>query len=721
MRTELLTPPITDSADDTTRELIVALDGMHCAACVTRVQRALEGHAESCDVELTSRTVSIRHDPRRSSAAMLIRRLRAAGFEPHPLIAADETFDAAARRRARRLGLARIGVAVIGAMQVMMLAWPGYFEGARDADIDDLMRAAQALVATPVVFWAGWPFLVQAARALAMRELTMDVPVAASVLIAWLASLARVLAGSGDLYFDAATMFVALLLIGRHLEAATRARASERLTALAQASPGSAMLIVGEGRAAPVPITELVAGDRVRVAPGEMLPVDGRLECAAELDEALLTGESLPVLRHAGDTALAGSFNLSTHPLVLEVIATGARTQVAGILRLLRRAAARKPRLQQFADRVAAHFTLVVLLLAALAGIHALADGSDAAISVVIAVLVASCPCALSLAVPAALAAATSRLAERGVLVAHADRLLRLAEVDTVLFDKTGTLTQPNLQVQRVRTEGPISETQVLTLAATLEQGLVHPIARAFAGIEPQGRLRSQHVQTGLGVSGEIDGRAYRLAPAAAGVTAQDPELTWISLWQDTHCLGHLGLAAALRPQAASVVKALRRCVGEVALLTGDSEAAARHVARLTGIDTLKARQSPEDKLAHLRALQASGATVLAVGDGLNDAPFLAAADVSAAMSEGSAIAQARADLLLVNDRLEGLLLARTVAGQTRRRVRQNLAWAVAYNAAVLPLAFVGQLAPWMAAAGMSLSSLLVVGNALRLRLPRSI
>ena len=699
------------------RESLIGLDGVHCAACVARVQRSLAGEVESCEIDLASRIARVRHDPRRLTLRQLIKRLTAEGFQPRALAMDEAENDPARDARIRRRALGRIGVAVIGAMQVMMFAWPGYFDDIPDAGIDELLRMAQLLVATPVVLWAGWPFFEQSVRALAARNLTMDVPVAASLVIAFTASAWRTFAGEGQLYFDAATMFVALLLAGRYLEAATRAKASERLHRLAQAAPVMAQRLHGQIMEI-VPITQLTQGDRVRVLPGEALPVDGTLEDVAELDEALLTGESRPVLRKVGEFAMAGSLNLSQRPLVMRTVAAGAGTRVAGILGLLQRAAAVKPRVQHVADRVAAHFTLAVLLLAALGGVLAIPNGADAVIGVVISVMVASCPCALSLAVPAALAAATSRLAARGVLVARADRLLRLADVDTVLMDKTGTLTHASLQVQRVQPLYDVDAAQALRIAATLEAGLPHPIAQAFAGMGDGVIAEKLRVEPGRGVEGCLDGRNFRLGPAALDVAAQDPALTWVSLSDENKTLAHFGLSSAPRAEAAAVVRALQDQQLHVALLTGDSHVAALHAARVAGIGNIAARQSPDDKLEHLRALQQRGRVVLAVGDGLNDAPFLAAADVSAAMPKGATVTQARADLLLVNDRLDGLLLARSVARQARQRVRENLLWAVTYNLAVLPIAFLGDLPPALAAAGMSLSSLLVVANALRLRLP---
>ena len=694
---------------------ILAIDGLHCGACVSRVEQLLRTHQMRGEVDLATRALSVPLSPQDPAVARLRAALASAGFPATPV--ADDR-DNRDEVRQRRRALARIGVAVIGAMQVMMLAWPDYFGAGVDPALSALFRWGQWLIATPVVAWAGWPFLRNAALALRAGRLNMDVPVALSIWIAWGASSARVVVGSGELYFDAATMFVALLLMGRHWEAATRARAVAHLRTLAAVVPVQAQRLPDAGGRETVPVSALMPGDRIEVAPGEALPVDGTLESDAELDEALLTGEALPVPRAAGALALAGSLNQSRAPLRMRTLRGGDDTQVAGMLRLLQRAAARKPAVQQLADRVAGHFVLLVLLLAGVAALMAVSRG-DPVVPVLIAVLVASCPCALSLAVPVALAAGTSRLAAQGVLVTRADRLPRLADIDTVLFDKTGTLTESALRpVVEVQGDRPVIDAGAI--AAALEAGLSHPIARAFAESADGRVATARAVQVGQGVSGIVDGIRWQLGPADAERAARNPNLTWISLSDPFGPRAHFGLVAPLREAAPRLVQDLQRDGVQVALLSGDRAGPVRAVAEACGITAVAARQRPEDKLAVLRALQAEGRVVMAVGDGLNDGPFLAAADVSVALPTGAAATQARADLILVGERLMALRTARQVAILVRRRMRQNLGWAAAYNLSVLPVAMLGWLPPWLAAAGMSISSLWVVANALRLRLPES-
>jgi Cu2+-exporting ATPase len=695
------------------REVLIGVDGMHCAACVGRIRKLLADDCADPRISLPSRTLEFRFDPQRTQLSSVLERLDRAGFKPQ-VLAQDQGLNALVAER--RDALARIGVAVLCAMQVMMLAWPSYTDGGViDPRIDQLLRWSQWVVATPAVFYAGWPFLRGAWQAVSARSLNMDVPVALSITIAYAASVWRTLAGSGETYFDTATMFVMFLLIGRFLESRTRALAGQRLRCLAGSRQLTAQREAADGIQT-VPISVLQAGDRIVVGPGESVPVDGvLLDAAAELDEALLTGESRAVVHHAGERLLAGSLNLGQSPLRLTAEGVGAQTWLAQITHLLQRAQTERPRFQILADRLAGVFILAVLLLASAGAALWWHAGVDHALSVALAVLVASCPCALSLAVPAAIAAAGSRLAAIGVLAAHPQVLARLPAVDTVLFDKTGTLTLGELSIVGVETYDTVDRDTCLALAAALERGLTHPVARAFADVPSRLFALGQVQEVGRGVRGRIDGDDYWLGTQNPAMSETQDDSTRVELRRGDQRLATFRLAATIRSDAAATLDALRAEGIAIELLTGDAEAPAQDLARRLGIARVRARQTPEQKLARLRELQSQGHVVLAVGDGINDAPFLAAADVSCAMPRGAALTQSRADLLLVGDSLAALAPARRIAALADRRVRQNIAWAVIYNLAVLPLALGGVLLPWMAALGMSLSSLLVVGNALRL------
>ncbi len=703
-------------------EVRVALDGMHCANCSARAERLLAADVSALRVNLVARDISFRFRPAQVRLSALLQRLDEAGLQPRVLAhEASATRAIAQRRRA----FARAGVATLCAMQVMMLAWPSYFGVQPQPPIEQLLRIAQALVATPGVVWAGWPFFSDAVRALKARSLDMNVPVALALAVAYGASLWRVAHGAGALYFDTATMFVCLLTLGRLLEGRTRARAVAHLRALSERRALTAQRLGTQGLET-VPINTLARGDILVVAPGDALPADGELlDARAELDESLLSGEAQAQLRVRGHALLAGSINVGAAPLQLRVSHCGGDTRLAQITQLLDLAQTQKPRLQQLSDRIAGHFVAAILLFAVIGLLLALARGAglDAALNIALAVLVASCPCALSLAVPAALAAATDRLARAGVLVANAAALGALARIDTVLFDKTGTLTRPSMRLRRTRALAGLDLNRCQQIAAALERGYRHPIAAAFAGIASGLVVREAEQIAGAGVQGLIDGQRYWLGAAEqAPVALQLPREFQIAdgctriMLCDTHrALACFELESPLRSEAPALIDELHRRDINCEILSGDSHDAVSAVARLLKIDQRAARQTPEQKLQRLQALQAQGRRVLAVGDGINDAPLLSAADVSAALPQGAALAQQRADLLLLGDSLTALPLAMDIAKTCNRRIRENLAWALGYNLVVLPLAMSGALSPWLAAAGMSVSSLLVVGNALRL------
>lgn len=713
---------VSQPAPGDTREALLGLDGVHCAACVARVERLLAPLATQVQVNLAARTVQFRFDPACTPLSAILAALDGAGFAPQ-VLAQDAQLNA--RRRGAREQLARIGVAVLCAMQVMMLAWPSYRADAASIDpaVMALLRWTQWLFATPAVLYAGWPFFAGAARALRAGRVDMDVPIAASLAIAYLASAWRVLAGHGELYFDSATMFVMLLSAARYFENRSRIAAGGHLRRLVGARKLTATRC-GEAGDETVPLAGVQPGEILRVVPGEAVPVDGTLlDAEAELDEALLSGESRPVLRRPGERLLAGSLNVGGGALRLRAESLGADTWLAQITNVLSAAQSERPRYQRVLDRYAGVFVAVILLLAAATALLWWPHSPERALSAALAVLVASCPCALSIAAPLALAAGSGRLAAAGVLVARPQALARLAALDTVIFDKTGTLTEPGLALGKIEVFGAETREHCLAVCAALERGLRHPIAQAFAGADRGLPVEELHLVPGQGVSGRIDGRHWWLGaadsvPGAAAMPVGNPAATPLVLRCDGRTRAYLELAAPPRADAAATVAALRGQGIAVELLSGDGMLATHAMGDAVGIDRSAARMRPEDKLARVRELQAQGHVVLAVGDGINDAPLLAGADVGCAMPQGAALTQARADLLLVGNALGSLAGLREVARAIRRRVAQNIGWALAYNAFVLPLAIAGVLSPWLAALGMSLSSLVVVVNAQRLPRP---
>ena len=704
------------------RAITVVVDGMRCAACAWLIDRALaaEPGVKSAGANAVTGRVRLAWDPARTRLSTLLARLHALGYRAH--LAGGDAVESA-RRRERNRFIARLGVALLGALQAMMYAEALYLDTANEMSpaMRDLFRWIAFLVSTPVVFFSGWPFLAGMARELRARAPAMDTLVGGSVLLAYFASLVQTLRGADVVWYDAAVMFVLFLLVARFLEASARQRATAQLDRLARARPALAWRALGERREQ-VAVSALAVGDELLVAAGDAVAADGVLLDDAAFDESLLTGESQPVHRRAGDVAYAGSLCRDASAR-LRVTRTGVDTRLAQLVRLVEAAQAQRPRLARVADRVASRFVvaLIAIALAVFAAWWALA-GPERAFEIALAVLVVSCPCALSLAVPAALASAHAALARRGVLVLGDGALEALARVDTVVFDKTGTLTrgEPVLvatSLTEAATMAGLDADAVRALAAALERGSTHPLARAFgeAPGAPEGAVRTF---PGLGLEGAIGGVLHRLGRASfvharGGDDGDDDDA--ILLARDGVVLARFVVADAPRADAAATVGDLRDDGLDVRILSGDGPAAVAVLARSLGVDAQAARQSPDDKLAAVRALQAIGRRVLMVGDGLNDAPVLAGADVSIAIAGGADLAQRAASLVVVADALGRVPEARRLARRARTIVAQNLGWATLYNLVALPFAALGHVGPGLAALGMAASSLAVTLNALRL------
>ncbi|HRX88239.1 MAG TPA: heavy metal translocating P-type ATPase, partial [Steroidobacteraceae bacterium] len=555
------------------------------------------------------------------------------------------------------------------------------------------------------------------------RSLGMDVPVALALLLAFSASVYNTLRGSGEVYFDSVTMFVFFLLAGRFVEMNARHASLSSSDALAHSLPETAARLNADGVSERIPVGAIRAGDRLSIPKGAVIPVDAELvSSSASIDQSLLSGESAAIVKTAGSELPGGAVNAGS---VIQVIARAGvdASTLATIVRLLERAQRERPPIARAADRIAGWFVLGILVLAVIvAGAWLLVDPSRA-FSAVLAVLVVTCPCALSLATPVAVAAATTRLARDGVLVARADAIERLAAIDSIVFDKTGTLTEGANAAVRVQFADGLSADAALAIGAALERGSTHPIAQALQRhADPAVTASNIQETAGAGIEGQVSGRRYRLGrtdfvralqvtAAQHGKTA-DSELV---LGTDTGIVAVFELTDLVRPAAVSAVAELRKAGLELAIASGDHAAAVKQVADQLGIANAHGRLSPAEKIATVVALRAQGRRVLMLGDGINDGPVLAAADVSCAMGQGSSIAQAAADLILVDDSLRGLGQAIRTARRARQVLKQNLTWALLYNVAAIPAAALGFVPPWLAAIGMSLSSLFVVLNAQRL------
>jgi Cu2+-exporting ATPase len=717
------------------REASLILEGITCAACVWLNEQHLTRQAGVTAVEINyaTRRARVRWDERRIRLSGILAAVAAIGYHAYPYDAARSEEIA---KRERRSALWRLFVAGFGMMQVMMYAVPVYLaeEGTMSADIEGLMRWASLVLTLPVVLYSAAPFFRNAWRDLRLKRVGMDVPVALGVGAAFVASLWATFIGAGEVYFDSVTMFVFLLLGGRYLEMLARHQSVRSIERVGRALPAFAERLTAYPalETERVIVSTLQPGDRVLVAPGQTIPADGSvLQGESEVDESLLTGESRPLAKTAGSELTGGTVNVRS-PLVQVVEKVGEATRLASVVRLMERAITEKPRVVQLADRVAAWFVAALLLLALATGIAWSQIDASRALWVFVSVLVVSCPCALSLATPAALAVATGAFSRLGLLVSRGHAIETLARADHFVFDKTGTLTWGRLRLHETLPLAGETESEALKLAAALEQGSEHAIGVALREAEKAGGFRPapQSLQsfTGEGVEGTLAGRRLRLGrpefagalhgqllpvPAQAQFATGD---TCVALADETGWLAVFRLGDQLRSEAGDLVRRLRDLGCRVTLLSGDSAEAVGQVAGVLLIKDAHGGMTPQGKHDFIAALQAKGAVVAMVGDGVNDAPVLAQAQVSVAMGGGTELARNQADIVLLGENLVRLAEAVGLARRTQRIVRQNLAWAFAYNLTAIPLAMLGWITPWMAGIGMSASSLLVVANALRLQ-----
>ncbi|MEZ5464495.1 MAG: heavy metal translocating P-type ATPase [Lysobacteraceae bacterium] len=698
---------------DGSREITLVVEGMHCAACAWLIDRALrrERGVEGVSANAVTGRVQLRWQNGTAKLSSLLERLHRLGYRPY-LAAGADLEDG--RRQTRRRMLLRLGVAGLGAMQVMMFAEALYLDTAGEMPLAtrDFFRWIAVLVSTPVVFFSGWPFIAGMWRELRQRSAGMDTLVGGSILLAWFASLLQTLRGGEEVWFDAAVMFVLFLLAARFLEQMARQRANAQVEALSRARPALATREDPDGKHYQVPIAEIGVGDHVFVAIGEPLPADGRLLDRARLDESLLTGESRPCQRGVGETVFAGSLCLD-QCLRLEVTRTGADTRLSHMVRLVDEAQRERPPLALWADRIASRFVSAVLLAALVCfAVWTLLADAEQGFTVALALLVVSCPCALSLAVPAALAAAHTGLSRTGVLALTPRALFVAADVDLLLLDKTGTLTEGRPRLLKTTVFAGTTEEEAVAVAAALESGSRHPLAAAFGATADMVPHAVRQVP-GLGISGSVNGRRFRLGRADFACAREDDGAVWLGDGERAHARFETG--DRLRDDANVMIDAMHQRGIPTAILSGDGHDAVAAVARTLGIHDWRARQSPEDKLAAVRERQQQGHRVAMLGDGINDAPVLAAADLSIALAEGAALTHRSADLVVLGGRLDRVPQALSQASRLRRIVNQNLIWALAYNALALPVAGFGLVTPGLAALGMALSSLGVTLNALRL------
>ena len=714
--------------EDNLRTASLILEGITCAACVwlnERHVKSLQGVVEF-QVNYSTHRARVRWDDSQIHLSDILKAITSIGYIAHPF---DSSRQEEIYKKERKAALRRLAVAGLGAMQVMMLAVALYameYEASVDLDMRNFLRWVSMFLATPVVFYSAKTFFVTAWRDIKRRQLGMDVPVALAIGAAFSASVWSTIFEGTDVYFDSVCMFAFFLLSSRFLEMGARHRAGQAAEELIRLLPPVATRLIN-GKEDIVAVDELQPGDRLLVRPGETIPIDGHVvEGISSVDESLLTGESLPCLKELNDELTGGSVNIES-PLTMQVDKVGEDTVVSGIIRLLDRAQAEKPAIAKLADMIAAWFVAAILLIATAVALWWWQHDPAHAFAITLSVLVVTCPCALSLATPVAITAATGTLTRNGLLTTRGHALETMAKATHIVFDKTGTLTRGHLKISDVRVMNGMDLQYVMQLASLLESRSEHPVAKLLHHSEmplPDKKLTSVLSTPGKGIEAVIDEEVYRIGSIGfvsqlAGElveTQLNENVTSVGLCRGNQWLAIFELEDEIRQQAFEVVQKLAQAGLQVELLSGDAKEAVVHVAQQLKIEHFYYAQTPESKLQHIQQLQSQGAIVAMVGDGVNDAPVLSGADVSFAMGSGTQLAHASADMVLLSEQLNHLVSGLTMARRTFMIIRQNLSWALLYNLFALPLAASGMVAPWMAALGMSASSLVVVINALRLR-----
>lgn len=727
-----------ESGEGSEREAVLMLSGITCAACVWLIEQQLLrlNGVKRVDLNYSTHRARVMWNAELVSLSDILLRVQSTGYTASPYDA--QKVEAQAQKE-RKQFIVRLAVAGLGMMQTMMFALPTYFYG---RDIEPLflkiLHWGGFLMVLPVMFYSAVPFYKGAQRDFKNRRAGMDTPIALAIVLTFCAGIYSLLTNAEQgMYFESIAMLVFFLLGGRFMEQIARRKAGDAAERLVKLVPAFCHQLKNypqseeaeEGVAA-----QLKSGDVILVKPGEVIPIDGTvLSGSSEVNEAMLTGESLPVSKTEGAKVTAGTLNTAS-PLIVRADQTGSSTRLSHIVRLLDRALAQKPRAAELAEKYASAFVAGELLLAipVFIGWTLYAD-AHTALWITVALLVITCPCALSLATPTALAASTGRLAGEGVLIGGKHSLETLAQITDVVFDKTGTLTQGKLSVEKIQALGRLKNGDALALAKALEQQSEHPIAQAILNHQtgeamPEIQIQQRVNRIGHGVQAQIQfngetqiwalGRAEFVAEIAGNLPSE-------TLIEHNGSLIFLGnqhgfqtaflLQDEIKNGAAEMLHKLKTRGMTLHLLSGDREAAVKSVAQTLQLDAYRAQAMPEDKLAYVAALQKQGRKVLMVGDGINDAPVLAQADVSAAVVGGADVARDGADIVLLNDDLCVFPLMTEQAERTRKVIQQNLSWASAYNLIAVPLAVLGYVKPWIAALGMSISSLLVLGNALRL------
>ncbi|QWL65909.1 heavy metal translocating P-type ATPase [Aeromonas jandaei] len=715
---------VTDSGTgrETTREIQLTVEGLTCAACAWLIERHLMtlSGLRYINVNTTTHRARIKWDPAQLSLSDILKGFAKIGYRAYPFQTHQQE---ALYAKEVRSYMFRLALAGLGSMQVMMCAVALYMDLFISVE-DEFMvyfKWISLLLSTPIMIYSAQPFYINAWRSLKQGHLSMDVSVSLALIGAFIASMWATVFNTGEVYYDSITMFVFFLLLGRFLELRARRKASESSSNLARLVPIMATLIDQDGERE-VAAKTLQVGDRVRVLAGATLPADGVIVAGeASLNEAMLTGEQLPLFKQCGDLVYAGTINTDA-PLQIRVTHRIEESRISQIMRLQDHALDDKPAIAQMADQLSRHFILVLLIIAAVVWTFWHFHQPEQAFWIALAVLVATCPCALSLATPTALTSATANLTRNGILLRRGHVLDILTKANRIVMDKTGTLTTGEIRLSATTALGTLDADRCLSIARALEAQSEHPIARAFRLPADEVALLPQASEItpviGHGITGLVDGVRYRIGSASwLGIESDDNAQHGLAIYlaDEQQLLARFELDDTLRPDAKALIDAFKAAGLQTTILTGDSSPQADEIARTLGVDELVKGVTPDGKLAYLKAREAEGEISIMVGDGINDAPVLAGAHASFAMAGGTDLAKNSADAILLADDLSRLLDARRLALRTRKIIIENFTWSIGYNLLVLPLAACGWLPPYLAAAGMSLSSLIVVTNSMRL------
>jgi Cu2+-exporting ATPase len=721
----------TRSTADGSREAFLLIDGIRCGACALNVEHSLQRLAgvSEAEVNFSTHRARVVWDGSRLKLFDILAAVLDSGYgaRPYDPSRRESGIETERRRRLRHLGIA--GLFGMQVMAISLALYAGDFYGI-EGSLQALLRWASLVLVIPVLLYAASSFFLGAAADLRHGRTGMDVPVALGLVIAFAGSVHATFTGAGAVYFDSVSMFVFFLLLARYVEFSARARHARIAESLVTAPPPMATRLRRDGRGLTpeaVPAATLVPEDLVIVACGETVAADGVVAAGrSTLDESLLTGESRPVQKAVGDSVVAGSVNFE-NPLEIRVTRTAEDSLLATTLRLMERARAAKPPAERMADRVAGGFVAAVLLLAAIVALYWWHAAPDRWLPITVSVLVITCPCALSLATPAALTSAIGALTKFGLIVTRGHVLENLARANRFVFDKTGTLTQGKLELSRVEIHANMDEECAVRIAAAIEQNLSHPVARSIRSrcLGAPAEAKDIAVTPGRGAEGSVDGKRYFIGSSSFisdRLSEPRPPLRFdvahgdnlVVLADESGVLATFLFRDELRSDASELVEHLRSMGFRLSVLSGDRPQTAELIASRLDIQDSRGGLLPEQKLAAIQRMQAAGDIVAVVGDGINDAPLLAGADISFAMAGGPEAARASADLILIGNALNSIAASVSIARRTRAVIAQNIVWAVAYNLLALPAAALGFVPPWLAAIGMSLSSLIVVGNGLR-------